>query len=151
MEISSIRLTSAQENSTMRSNLTIARAYRIRPLLAAAFGLALAFTFSCSSGDDSGGGGGGGGGNTSATLSMKAIAYANSTYHYKLENYSSYEVRITVNGTTETMAPYASLTGNHGSAFFSNTNGNPITVTYSPANKVRYEEVNGNGIRFYDK
>jgi len=43
----------------MRSNLTIARAYRIRPILAATFGLALAFTFSCSSGDDGGGGGGG--------------------------------------------------------------------------------------------
>jgi len=51
--------------------------YDLRPILAAAFGLALAFTFSCSS---DGGGDDGGGEIDDSGVYIKAVAYGNGTF-----------------------------------------------------------------------
>jgi len=105
----------------------------------AALVVAMALTFSCSSNDDNGGGGGGGGGDANATFTMRGNDMVSSQYClYYFKNYSSFNVKVTINGETKTMPPYAPSNGKFGEASF-NINSLTASVTYSPANKVRYE------------
>jgi uncharacterized protein (TIGR02145 family) len=78
---------SQKGDNTMRSKLTHVRANSIRPLLAATFGLALAFTLSCSDDKDDGGDQSGGivagisssSGSSSGTSSSSGIATSSSS------------------------------------------------------------------------
>jgi len=95
-------------------------------------------------GGSAGGGGGGGysGPDTSDTFEMySSESYAmpgyKIGYKYNFSNNSDFDVKVTINGTTKTMQPSGSCTFDLGQ---NGGSGSKITVTYSPANKVKYDK-----------
>jgi uncharacterized protein (TIGR02145 family) len=85
----------------MRKSLTNAMANNIRPLLAAALGLALAFTFSCSSDDDGGGGvGGGGEGGSSSNVVPSSSSLISGSSSSLVQSSVAYGTPVTYGGET---------------------------------------------------
>ena len=99
---------------------------------------------------DDGNGDNGGGGNTTGTFTMQGEDYSIiDSYMFSFVNYSSVTVTVTAGGTTKSMAPYATLTGiSDRFAIFNSSR--TISGTYSPANKVRYDEWSYT-LQFYDR
>jgi hypothetical protein len=69
-------------------------------------------------------------------------------YSYALKNYSDYDVGISINGDTGVIAKRM-VSYNHDTVFRASSN--HITVTYSPANKVKVEPDGTAFVRFFNK
>jgi len=160
-----------------RGSFTTVKLQAISLRLIAIIALAVVIGFSmaaCDNGDDDTGGNnnnnggnnnnnnnnGGNNSSTEATLTMKGdyFSYSN-VYSYTFRNYSSLTVTVTINATTKTLMPYAVQTGDfHPTAIelpYSTSNAN-ATVTYKPANNLRYEVQQPSSaiagyVAFYDK
>ena len=124
---------------------------KFKLFLSIAFMTAVIFSSCDKNNDPTGNGSNSGSG--SATFTLKGIGanpyFFDGQYWYTLYNYSSSAVTMTANGQTKTLAPYAPLTGVRDQYTFMSSNAT-ISVTYSPANKVRYESADCNAF-FYDK
>ena len=103
--------------------------------------------------DDGNGDGGSNSGGTTATFTMEGDYFNifQPEYHYSFWNNSSYQVKVTINGETKEIIPYDAKTNTVDIARFENISTSSVTVTYTPADKVRYEHYRTGVIFLYDK
>jgi len=73
-------------------------------------------------------------------------------YLYNFENFSHYDVKITIDDVTQTIKRFSSVLGSTRLEIYNSSK--TITVTYSPSNSVRYARdywMGENEVDFWDK